>query len=989
MAKSGINQKKAAKEFAEKWCGRGDEKQDTQAFWTSLLRDVFGVANPEDSIQFEKRIKLGHTSFIDAYIPSTKVLIEQKSVDVDLLKPAKQSDGTLLTPYQQADRYRKEQNYSEAARWIVTCNFKEFFIYDMDHRESEPEHIFLKDLDKDFTRLQFMVDQRNADISREEKISLKAGELVGKLYDALFKEYIEPDENSFRSLNILCVRIVFCLYAEDAGLFETRTAFEDYIKSFSTENLRDGIIKLFKTLNTKPENRDKYETKINSFPYVNGGLFADDAIEIPNFTKEIVDVIANYCAPFDWSEISPTIFGAVFESTLNPETRRKGGMHYTSIHNIHKVIDPLFLEDLKAEFAKIIRKNAREPRALRQKLEDFRNKLASLKFLDPACGSGNFLTETYISLRRLENECLKVIHGSQMLLSSSDFSPIKVKISQFYGIEINDFAVTVAKSALWIAESQMMKETEEIVEQNLDFLPLSTSATIVEGNALRMDWRYLHEEAEIPTIKAKKTNLMYPMMVKEKDVEYGEINLITNEINVGKPQRKQEANHYDYIMGNPPFVGARFMDQHQKEDVIAVFGKNWHGVGDLDYVACWYKQALNIIKGTQIRCAFVSTNSITQGAAVANLWEPLFSEGAQFDFAWRTFRWDSESTKKAHVHCVLIGFSSCSQDGTEFIKRIYNADGSVKEVDNINPYLIDAPNVFVGSRQHPLCDVPEIGIGNKPIDGGNYLFTEDEMKEFIRKEPASEKYFRKLIGSDEFINRYWRYCLWLGGCSPAEIKKMPECYKRVQAVREFRLASKSVPTQKLADTPTRFHVENFPNGNYILIPRVSSEKRKYIPIGFVESGTLCSDSVHVLDCSQNNMRFSSLFIFGILTSSIHNVWNRAVCGRLKSDYRYSKDIVYNNFPWPDVLPDGRKMHASRVRSDIEQTAQAILDARAKYPDSSLADLYDETTMPPELRKAHKENDKAVMAAYGFNPKMTEAEIVSELFKMYEKLTKQL
>ena len=490
MAKSGINQKKAAKEFAEKWCGRGDEKQDTQTFWLSLLRDVFGVANPEDSIQFEKRIKLGHTSFIDAYIPSTKVLIEQKSIDVDLLKPAKQSDGTLLTPYQQADRYRKEQNYSEAARWIVTCSFKEFFIYDMDHRESEPEHILLKDLDKDFARLQFLVDQRNADISREEKISLKAGELVGKLYDALFKEYIEPDENSFRSLNILCVRIVFCLYAEDAGLFATRTAFEDYIKSFSLENLRRGIQDLFKILNTKTENRDKYDTKINSFPYTNGGLFADDSIEIPNFTKEIVDVIVNHCAPFDWSEISPTIFGAVFESTLNPETRRKGGMHYTSIQNIHKVIDPLFMDDLKAEFCEImgiyspskiegvsakadggVCGFSHTPQSLRDsspnlgeqfrsckvssktknRLEQFRDKLANLKFLDPACGSGNFLTETYISLRRLENECLKVVHGSQMLLSSEDFSPIKVRISQFYGIEINDFAVTVAKTALWIA----------------------------------------------------------------------------------------------------------------------------------------------------------------------------------------------------------------------------------------------------------------------------------------------------------------------------------------------------------------------------------------------------------------------------------------------------------------------------------------------------------------------------------------------------------
>ena len=993
MAKAVINRKKAAKEFADFWKNKGDERQETARFWIGLLEKVLGMENPAERIEFEKKVQLKHTSFIDAYIPETKILIEQKSVDVDLRKETKQSDGAMLTPYRQAKRYADEMPNSLRPNWIIVCNFSEFLIYDMEKPQGEPVQILLEDLPDRIDDLRFLVDSEKNLIPPETQVSLKAGELVGKLYDAIFKEYIEPDENSFRSLNILCVRIVFCLYAEDAGLFETRTAFEDYIKSFSLENLRDGIIKLFKILNTKPENRDKYDTKINSFPYVNGGLFADDTIEIPNFTKEIVNVVVNYCAPFDWSKISPTIFGAVFESTLNPETRRKGGMHYTSIANIHKVIDPLFLDELKAEVAKIIRKNAREPRALRQKLEQFRNKLASLTFLDPACGSGNFLTETYISLRRLENECLKLIHGSQMLLSSSDFSPIKVRISQFYGIEINDFAVTVAKTALWIAESQMMKETEEIVEQDLDFLPLSTSATIVEGNALKMDWRYLHEEAEIPTIKAKKTNLIYPMMVKERDVEYGEINLLTEEIGIGKPQRKQAENHYDYIMGNPPFVGARFMDQHQKEDVIAVFGKNWHGVGDLDYVSCWYKQALNLIKGTQIRCAFVSTNSVTQGASVANLWEPLFADGIHFDFAWRTFCWDSESTKKAHVHCVIIGFSYHSEpEAKSAVKRIYNTDGSTIEAQNINPYLIDAPDVFVGSRQHPLADVPEIGIGNKPIDGGNYLFSEDEMKEFIRKEPASEKYFRKWIGSDEFLNRYRRYCLWLGDCSPAEIKKMPECYKRVQAVREFRLASKSGPTQKLAETPTRFHVENFPEGNYILIPRVSSEKRKYIPIGFVESGTLCSDSVHVLDCSQNNMRFSSLFIFGVLTSSIHNAWNRVVCGRLKSDYRYSKDIVYNNFPWPDLSGSDTDISPKRrsidFKTKIEETAQAILDARAKYPDSSLADLYDETLMPPELRKAHKENDKAVMTAYGFNPKMSESGIVAELFKMYEKLTEK-
>ena len=1008
MAKSGINQKKAAKEFAEKWCGRGDEKQDTQAFWLSLLRDVFGVANPEDSIQFEKRIKLGHTSFIDAYIPSTKVLIEQKSIDVDLLKPAKQSDGTLLTPYQQADRYRKEQNYSEVARWIVTCNFKEFFIYDMDHREAKPEHIFLKDLDKDFARLQFLVDQRNADISREEKISLKAGELVGKLYDALFKEYIEPDENSFRSLNILCVRIVFCLYAEDAGLFETRTAFEDYIKSFSVENLRRGIQDLFKILNTKPENRDKYDTKINSFPYTNGGLFADDNIEIPNFTKEIVDVIVNHCAPFDWSEISPTIFGAVFESTLNPETRRKGGMHYTSIENIHKVIDPLFLDDLKVEFAKIVgtRHSERSVESQRDvshsfnmtaktknRLEQFRNKLASLKFLDPACGSGNFLTETYISLRRLENECLKVIHGSQMLLSSEDFSPIKVRISQFYGIEINDFAVTVAKTALWIAESQMMKETEEIVEQNLDFLPLSTSATIVEGNALRMDWRYLHEEAEIPTIKAKRTNLVYPSMVvreaapeycasdtfsdKEHGFEYDEINLITNEINVGKPQRKRTENHYDYIMGNPPFVGASMMSAEQKKDATGIFGKI-HLSNSIDYVGAWYHKATELIVDKNTKAAFVSTNSITQGEQVFPLWNGILKKGISIDFAYKTFKWDSESSDKAAVHCVVIGFSYHFKQKEESTvnKYIYNADGSVEQARNINPYLIDAPNVLIESHGGtPLCDIPKMTLGNKPTDDGNFIFSEAEYNDFVSKYPKEAHLLHHYVGAKDFLNNdEVRYCLWLKDVNPAEFSKNKEIMRRLDAIKAFREKSSAEPTRKSALTPWKFFSTPQKKGSCLCVPEVSSERRKYIPIGFLDENTIASNKMLIVPDA-------TLFHFGVLMSSIHMAWMRVVSGRLKSDYQYSSAMVYNTFPWCNAT--------DKQKEQIEKTAQAILDARAKYEGTTLAQLYGEHQyLYPELLKAHRENDKAVMQAYGFNPKMSESEIVAELFKMYEKLTEK-
>ena len=985
MAKTAINRKKAAKEFTDFWKNKGDEKQHTQLFWTSLLRNVLGIEKPETVIDFEKRVKINGTKYIDAYIAATNAAIEQKSLKTDLDKKELQSDGSLLTPYEQAKRYNDNLRYSERCRWIVVSNFAEFRIYDMEKEEPEKhlETVLLENLSNDFESLRFLVDSEKDLIPPEEQISLKAGELVGKLYDALIKEYINPDENSFRSLNILCVRIVFCLYAEDAGLFETRTSFEDYINSFSLENLRRGLIDLFKILNTKPENRDKYDTKINSFPYVNGGLFADNTIEIPNFTKEIVDILVNYCAPFDWSEISPTIFGAVFESTLNPETRRKGGMHYTSIENIHKVIDPLFLDDLSAEFKKIVETSRGTSQKV--KLEHFRNKIASLKFLDPACGSGNFLTETYISLRRLENEILKKIHGNQQLLGS-DFSPIKVKISQFYGIEINDFAVTVAKTALWIAESQMMKETEEIVEENLNFLPLSTSATIVEGNALRMDWSTLEEESNENFVYADKLNVYkvgeksWEDGVHEPDIPYGahfkELNVATKEITEKKFPEKNSSKSviYDYIIGNPPFVGARWMDKRQKEDVTLTFGKTWHGAGDLDYVCCWYKKAFDTINSSETRCAFVSTNSVTQGSSVANLWKPLFADGMHFDFAWRTFKWANETSDKknmATVHCVIIGFSATESSKPKII--FVNEDEKI-EAKNINGYLLDMPNVFIESRTKPICDVSLMNKGSMPADDGNLIITDQEYNGFINKEPESKKFIREFLGAEEFLNNKKRYCLWLVNTTPAELRKMPIVMKRIESVKAARAASKREATRNLAAYPYLFAENRQPETDYIAIPEVSSEKRNYIPIGFMSADVICSNKLQIIPNA-------TLYEFGILTSNIHNAWLRTVCGRLKSDYDYSGKIVYNNFPWCNPT--------EKQKAKIEQTAQAILYARAKYPDSSLADLYDETTMPPELRKAHKENDKAVMAAYGFDQKMSETEIVAELFKMYEKLTKKI
>ena len=927
MATTETKQKTAAKAFAEYWADKGYEKGQSQSFWLSLLRDIFDVAEPEKYITFEDQVKLdSSTGFIDGYIAETKVMIEQKGAGKGLNKPIRQSDGSMLNPFQQAKKYITELPVSQHPRWVVTCNFQEFYVYDMEKPHGDPEKIKLADLEKEYYRLSFLVDKGSTSLQREMDISIKAGEVVGLLYDGLLKQYKDPkNPETLKHLNKLCVRLVFCLYAEDAGIFGKHLMFHDYLKQFSASQLRKALTQLFRVLNQKLEERDPYladdDPLLAAFPYVNGGLFADEDAIIPPFTDELQNLlIQRASADFDWSEISPTIFGAVFESTLNPETRRSGGMHYTSIENIHKVIDPLFLDALKAELEEI--RAIPVWKTKEKSLLSFQKKLASLEFLDPAAGSGNFLTESYLSLRRLENTVIEELHRGQMSMDAVT-NPIQVSIAQFHGIEINDFAVTVAKTALWIAESQMMRETEKILVMDLDFLPLKTNANIVEANALRYDWENMVDKTKL-----------------------------------------------DYIMGNPPFVGARWMSKEQKSDVLSIFGKDWKGVGDLDYVCCWYKKAVNYIKGTNIRCALVSTNSITQGGAVSILWKPLFEDGVHIDFAYRTFLWDSEASLIAHVHCVIVGFST----GAINTEATLYENGHKKKAGNINGYLIDADNIFVESRSKPLCSVPEIGIGNKPIDGGFYLFEKDEMDAFIQKEPKSAQYFHPWYGSKEFINRCPRYCLWLGDCLPSDLRKMPECMKRVQAVQEYRLKSPSPGTVKLAEKPTRFHVENMPNGNYIVIPEVSSQRRRYVPMGYMDDSVLCSNKVRL-------MPNATIYDFGILESNVHMAWMRAVCGRLKSDYDYSIKIVYNNFPWPNPTEE--------QKARIERTAQAILDARALYPDASLADLYDELTMPPELRKAHQQNDRAVWEAYGKAwPITSESDCVAALMKMYQELTKK-
>ena len=920
-------QREAARQFIYRWRNKGNEDEDARSYWIEILTNILGVDRATERVSFEKKVvgADGNTKRIDVYIPETRVLIEQKSLGIELDRPQAGHGG--MTPFEQAKMYDNGLPFSEKARWLVTSNFAEIWIYDMNQRRPEPVKLALEDLQAKYHMLDFLVNRETKKVTDEMKLSLDAGRLVGQIYDAFLKQYRNPDDpETLKSLNKLCVRIVFCLYGEDAGIFGRKNMFHDYMAQFDAAHARKGLRDLFRVLDQKPSERDPYlkddDPMLAAFPYVNGGLFSDEDIEIPPLTDEIMNLILrNASDNFDWSEISPTIFGAVFESTLNPETRRSGGMHYTSIENIHKVIDPLFLDDLKAELQEI--NGIAVLKTKERRLREFQDKLASLTFLDPAAGSGNFLTESYLSLRKLENEVLRLLLSGKMVGLDVDQSQfIRVDISQFYGIEINDFAVTVARTALWIAENQMMKATEDIVHMSLDFLPLKTNAHIVEGNALRIDWN--------------------DVVPKDK---------------------------LNYIMGNPPFVGKKEQTKEQKNDLAFVFPKNKMRVGNLDYVSGWFYKASCIIKqNTNVKAAFVSTDSLCQGEHVPNLWGLLVEDcNIKIVFAYRTFKWDSEATEKAEVYCVIVGFAANSYMPHEYI--IYEGTRN-KKVSHISPYLIEAPDVWLHPRSEQISKKSRIFYGSMPIDNGALIVNEEEYHELQKEEPNILSYILPYAGAEELLKGKVRYCIWLKNASRKEIVSSPFLRKRVTECRRFRQESNREATRKLSETPELFGEIRQPDGKMIIIPKVSSKHRSYIPLLFIDSND------YIINGSSLIIPTDDLYLFGVLSSNVHNAWLRAIAETWGHSFQYSTDI-YNNFPFPEPI-DTQKQR-------IVQAAEAILATREKHRDLTISEMYSpKLGIISDLAKAHQANDRAVMQAYGMPIKETdEAACVAWLMRLYQ------
>lgn len=891
--------------FVREWENESSEDAEAKSFWDAFF-NVFGIPRRRIA-QFEKLVHKasGKNGYIDLFWPGV-MLAEHKSRGKD-----------LTIAHDQAIDYFPGLSDKELPRYIVVSDFARFRLYDL---EADTEFEFpLEELPQHITAFGFIAGYEARTFREQDPVNIDAAERLGKLHDKLFAIGYEGHQ-----LEVYLVRLLFCLFADDTGIFMPRDAFEDFISTRTSEDgsdLASRLNELFEVLNTPPEKRLRnLDEQLAAFPYVNGKLF-EEHLRTASFDKEMRDLLL-WCCHLDWGTISPAIFGSLFQGIMDAKVRRNLGAHYTSEKNILKLISALFLDDLRAEYERVKTQPA--------KLRAFHDKLGSLNFFDPACGCGNFLVITYREIRLLELEVIKRLYkrDQQQLSMDAVAHYVKVDVDQFHGIEIEEWPAQIARVAMWLIDHQMNLLVGQTFGDALVRIPLIKSANIVNDNALRLDWNDV-----VPAARCS------------------------------------------FVLGNPPFVGAKMMSDDQRADIQFALGgiKN---LGLLDFVAAWYIKAARYAKPETL-CAFVSTNSITQGEQAGVLWPVMLDMGIHIHFAHRTFQWRNEAKGVAAVHCIIVGFSQ-SEPSKRVIYDYLDIRGEPQVVvaSNINPYLVDAADVVLQNRTNPLCDVPKIGIGNKPIDGGHYLFTTEEMEDFIKKEPESKRWFRRWVGSEEFINGFERWCLWLGECPPNELRAMPLARERIKLVRETRLASKSPPTRKLAETPTRFHVENMPKGNYLIIPEVSSERRLFIPIGFETPETMASNLVKI-------MPNAGMYHFGILNSTMHNAWMRNVCGRLKSDYRYSVGIVYNNYPWPTKVSPAQQQA-------IESAAEGVLQARALYGDSCLADLYDPLTMPPELIKAHRDLDRAVDQAYvisgGKKAWRSDAERVAFLFELYLELT---
>lgn len=939
--------KDRALKFSKEWANTQNEEADAKPFLVEFF-NVFGVSRKKVATFEERVMKLDeHDGYIDLFWKGTLV-IEMKSRGKNLDKA-----------FTQAKEYLHGIKQHELPKYILVSDFDIIRLHDLE--ETKVIEFKLKDFVNNIQHFGFIAGYQKRTYKEQDPVNIKAAELMGKLHDRLKEIGYEG-----HPLEIYLVRILFLLFAEDTTIFE-KQQFQEFVEQRTSEDGSDLAAKLqelFQVLNTPIEKRFKnLDEQLNAFPYVNGKLF-EETLPSASFDSKMRQSLLE-CCYLDWSKISPAIFGSMFQSVMNPTERRNLGAHYTSEKNILKLIKPLFLDELWQEFDTI--------KTNKNKLPEFHKKLSQLKFLDPACGCGNFLVITYRELRLLEIEVLRALNKNGTgVLDVREI--ILLDVDMMHGIEYEEFPARIAEVAMWLIDHQMNMAISNEFGQYFVRLPLKKAAKIIHGNALTTDWQSLLNPVNTINIIAKHANIF---LVEEPTAEYKTLNVQTEtiEIHKGKSPEVAEESKFDYIIGNPPFIGSKIMTQSQRDSVVREFD-HVQGSGVLDYVTAWYIKAAKYIQGTRTKVAFVSTNSIVQGEQTSILWgQMLHKYNIKIHFAHRTFKWSNEAKGNAAVYCVIVGFASFDTPNKSIFEyEDIKGEAHEMKAKNINPYLVDAKDLLIEKKSNPICNVPKMSFGNMPLDGGHLLLTDEEKKEFLKREPDAKKFIKPLISAFEFLNGEKRWCLWLVNAEPSELKRLPEVLKRVELVKKFRLASVAPSTQKFSTSPTLFRDRNQPS-TYILVPSTTSENRKYIPVGFFGKNDIANNSCHIVPNG-------TLFHFGILTSKMHMAWVRSICGRLESRFRYSKDIVYNNFPWPQDLP-------KQKIQGVEKLAEQILKVRMRYPDSSLADLYDPLTMPTDLVHAHQELDKFVDSCYRPLPFSSEAKRMEFLFELYEKYTADL